>query len=169
MRACRISSATDSHTADASRATRARRLPSLAQHVDPGVDRQGRHRSGNRTTRRNREGSRPRGVVQSRRVSQLCRLGRAEGCGIIARRRSNSAHLHRPRRAKQNLQLGSNTEPDCFPENCLWEAVGKPERWLRQAIALPIYTLAAPGLRERRPRPPRCTNRWRPVAGIAPA
>jgi hypothetical protein len=38
------------------------------------------------------------------------------GCGIIGERQKSSAHLRRPWRAKQNLQLGSNTEPDRFPE-----------------------------------------------------
>jgi hypothetical protein len=31
--------------------------------------------------------------------SEICQLKRAAGCGIIAPRRSNSAHLHRPWRA----------------------------------------------------------------------
>jgi len=50
---------------------------------------------GNRTTPRNRR-QRPRGVVQSRRVSQLCRLRCVAGCGIIRKQRKSSAHLHRP-------------------------------------------------------------------------
>ena len=40
-----------------------------------------------------------RGVAQDRRTSQMYRLERAEGGGIIAPRRSSSAHLHRPWRA----------------------------------------------------------------------
>ncbi len=42
---------------------------------------------------------RPRGVVQDRRPSQIYRLKRVAGCGIIGAWRSNSAHLHRPWRA----------------------------------------------------------------------
>src|ERR1700730_14405097 len=52
---------------------------------------------GNRTALRYR-GS-PRRIVQDRAASQTCRLERMAGCGIIARRRTNSAHLHRPWRA----------------------------------------------------------------------
>jgi hypothetical protein len=40
-----------------------------------------------------------RGVVQSRGISQLCRLGRVAGCDIIGERRKSSAHLRRPWRA----------------------------------------------------------------------
>jgi hypothetical protein len=52
------------------------------------------------TTLRNREDSRPRCAVQNRRVSQICRLERVAGCGIIGVWRKSSAHLHRPWRAK---------------------------------------------------------------------
>jgi hypothetical protein len=43
---------------------------------------------GNRTTLRNWEDSRPRGVVQNRRPSQVYRLERVAGCGIIVPRRT---------------------------------------------------------------------------------
>src|SRR5258708_32208468 len=39
------------------------------------------------------------GMVQDRTLSQIYRLERVAGCGIIAPRRTNSAHLHRPWRA----------------------------------------------------------------------
>jgi hypothetical protein len=42
---------------------------------------------------------RARGEVQYRRPSQICRLERVVGYGIIAPRRRSSAHLHRPWRA----------------------------------------------------------------------
>ena len=44
-------------------------------------------------------GKTARGVAQDRGPSQICRLERVAGCGVIASRRSNSAHLHRPWRA----------------------------------------------------------------------
>ena len=54
---------------------------------------------GKRDLLQNREGSPPRGVLQSRRMSLFFRLRRVAGYGIIGVRRSSSAHLHRPRRA----------------------------------------------------------------------
>ena len=69
-----------------------------AHHVGPGIDREGRCRRASRRPSQNRR-QRPRGVVQSRRVSQPCRLGRVAGCGITGERRTRRAHLHRPRRA----------------------------------------------------------------------
>jgi len=41
--------------------------------------------------------------VQSRRLSQLCRWGRVAGCAFIGERRTSSAHLHRPRRARLDI------------------------------------------------------------------
>ena len=47
----------------------------------------------------------PRGVVHSRRVSQLCRLRRVAGYGIIGEQRTSSAHLHRPWRATSGYAI----------------------------------------------------------------
>lgn len=44
-------------------------------------------------------GRRPRGAVQNHRPSQIYRLELVQGARIIAPRRNNSAHLHRPWRA----------------------------------------------------------------------
>jgi hypothetical protein len=54
---------------------------------------------GNRTTLRNREDRRPRGVAKNRSPSLV--IGQDRFCGryVIASRRSNSAHFHRPWRA----------------------------------------------------------------------
>jgi hypothetical protein len=49
----------------------------------------------------------PRGVAQERRPSQIGRLKRLTGYGIIAPRRSNSAHLHRSRRATSEYAIAS--------------------------------------------------------------
>jgi hypothetical protein len=45
------------------------------------------------------DGRKQSGVAQDRRPSQICRLERVAGRGIIAPRRKRSAHLHRPWRA----------------------------------------------------------------------
>ena len=47
--------------------------------------------------------------MQDRRQSQYCRLERVAGCGIIAPRRTHSAHLHRPWRA--NLRQSTREHP----------------------------------------------------------
>jgi len=49
---------------------------------------------------------RPRGVARNRRPSQSWRWERVAGCGIIAPRRSNSAHFHRRPRSRVRLQAG---------------------------------------------------------------
>jgi hypothetical protein len=92
----------------------------VAHHVDSGVDRQGPLSKGNRTTRRNWEGSRPLSIVQSRRLSQLCRAGRAAGCGIIGALRKNSAHLHRPWR-----HFGVGPSPPIVANSA---TLGRPDR-----------------------------------------
>ena len=71
----------------------------MVHHVDLRVDREGRYREVTGPSA-NWEDSRPRGVVQNRWPSQIYRLGRMAGGGIIAPRRNNRAHLHRPRRAR---------------------------------------------------------------------
>jgi hypothetical protein len=58
----------------------------------------------NRASPRHRR-QRSQGVVQTRKVSQLCRLERVAGCGIIGERRTGSAHLHRPWRATLRSSL----------------------------------------------------------------
>ena len=50
----------------------------------------------------------PRGVALNRRASQTCPLERVAGCGIIAARRKNSAHHHRPWRATGDSNSGSS-------------------------------------------------------------
>jgi len=42
-------------------------------------------------------------------VSQLCRLERVAGCGIIGAWRSNSAQFHRPWRATSEYAIGAET------------------------------------------------------------
>src|SRR5216683_4819614 len=74
-------------------------LPELAHRVDPEIDQEGPLSKGNRTTLRNREDRRPRGVAKNRRASRIIRPERATGHRIIAPRRNNSSHLHRPWRA----------------------------------------------------------------------
>jgi len=56
----------------------------------------------------------PRGVVQNSGASQTCRLERVVGCGIIGARRKNSAHFHRPWRAKYS-KLRTPTAVDSTP------------------------------------------------------
>jgi hypothetical protein len=46
--------------------------------------------------------------VQDRGPSQIDRWERMAGCGIIGARRTNSAHLHRPWRAKSTLQRATS-------------------------------------------------------------
>lgn len=91
--------------------------PHLAHHVDPGNDRERPLSEGNRTSLRNPEDSRPWGVAQDRRPSPICRLERFVGCGIIAPRRKNIAHLHRPGRATalpvQPGHIGYASFPTC--------------------------------------------------------
>lgn len=48
---------------------------------------------------RDREDSHPKGLAQDRGSSQIYRLECIAGSGIIVPWRTNSAHLHRPRRA----------------------------------------------------------------------
>jgi hypothetical protein len=81
----------------------------VAHRVSPGSCSAWPLSKGNRTTPRNRR-RRPQGVVQSRRVSQLFRVGRVAGCGIIGERRTSSAHLHRPWRANQLNDLLKSSE-----------------------------------------------------------
>jgi hypothetical protein len=71
----------------------------LAHHVDSGVDRHGRCRRITGPPCDIGKSGGPRRVVQDRGASQTCRLERVAGCGIIGAWRTNSAHLHRPRRA----------------------------------------------------------------------
>lgn len=64
-----------------------------------------------RTRLRNRQGRRSRGVVQRRRVSQLCRLGRAAGCGIIGQQRT------RPWRATSECAIAAKCRRFCaYPD-----------------------------------------------------
>jgi hypothetical protein len=69
---------------------------------------------GSRTTSQYREDSRPRGVVPCRRPSQIYRSERVVGCGIIGARRTSSAHLHRPWRAKRINDLAAPTLPSAI-------------------------------------------------------
>ena len=76
-----------------------RMRPLPAHHVDPEIDRHGRYRKITGPPRDIGKSGGPRRVVQDRGASQTCRLERVAGCGIIAPRRTNSAHHHRPWRA----------------------------------------------------------------------
>ena len=83
---------------------------------------------GNRTTSENREDSRPWGVAQDRSPSLAIRPDRLGGRCIIAPRRSNSAHLHRPWRAiytKACCQHRGSPKARCRPLSCV-EILARP-------------------------------------------
>jgi hypothetical protein len=67
-------------------------------HVNPGINRQCRPSKGNRTTLAISGRHPPKGIVQNRRASQIYRLERTTGRGIIALRRSNSGDDERAQR-----------------------------------------------------------------------
>ncbi len=79
----------------------------ISPSLDRRIDREGRHRRViGRPPPKSKVAPDRRGVAQSRRASQFCRLGRMARCGIIGERRRSIAHLHRPWRAKnQRLTL----------------------------------------------------------------
>jgi hypothetical protein len=58
------------------------------------------------------DGARRGSPVQNLRPSQMCRLGRVAGSGIIEPRRNNSAHLHRPWRPRQTLKNNGENGAD---------------------------------------------------------
>jgi hypothetical protein len=75
--------------------------PLVAHHVDPGIDREGRYRRVTGPLAKAGRQPRPWGVAQNRGPSQIYRLERVAGRGIIGARRKNSAHLHRPWRPSE--------------------------------------------------------------------
>ena len=93
-------------------------------------------------------------------ISQLISFGPANCCfvGLGLRNRPPGKPGGPPQRFCWSALFGfllcraisafhlQNFEPKCFPANALWEAAGNDERRflrLRQALALPIYTVAS--------------------------
>src|ERR1700736_848361 len=76
----------------------------MAHRAVPGIDRNGRSRSVTGPTPKIGKTATHEGVARDRSPSLVIRPDRVGGRCIIALRRSNSAHLHRPWRA--NLRKG---------------------------------------------------------------
>src|SRR6266699_2898505 len=68
----------------------------------------------------------------------MCRLERVAGCGIIAPRRRNSAHLHRPWRANLRQSTISLPTGAPFPRDCFRKAITR-SGW---AVRMPGVRLA---------------------------